>query len=261
MTAIDNLSHPASGRPSQLALALSVALFAMSVGAMAVQRLALCGACALSHGPWAIVAPLGAASYGVLFFVGLLGRKGLFSVGTALAAGTHTALVGAMLARGQLCLLCVIAAALAGGLFLVTLLRAASRTRMIACAYLPAVLLVSGPTAWALAQERAVESDRDAFVRAIQRHDLQDRLTIQVFEQDHCGYCRDLRDFYLPRLEREFSNRIEVRFLQATDTVWVRRTPTIVVEGGTIYEGLPESYIVLRSAVNAALAARERNLR
>ena len=244
-------------RPHRLAIALSAALLVVSIGAALLQHLDACGACATHQGPWALVAPLGGVGYAVLTAVGCLGWFRLFRLGAATAAAVHTALVAAMLARGQFCLVCGVAAGIASGLFLVTLVRSTSRVKFVAGVYLPLLILASGPTAWALARERAAEHGRQDFIRAIQGPTRQDRLTIQVFEQDHCGYCRDFREFHLPKLEREFHDQIHVRFHAATATGWVRRTPTIVVEGGPVYEGLPENYQELRSAVEQALAARK----
>jgi hypothetical protein len=252
-----NASMSPSDRPPRLALALSIALLLVSIGAVALQHLGLCGACPIGRGPWTFVAPLGVLGYGVLTAVGCFGPRSLFPGGAAVAAGVHTVLVVAMLTGGQVCPLCVVAATLAVGLFLVMLGRSTSRAKMVACVYLPAVILASVPAAWALAHERTAESAREDFVRTLRGPGVQDRLTIQVFEQDHCGYCRDFREFYLPRLEREFSNRVQVRFLPATATTWVRRTPTIVIEGGSLYEGLPENYLALRLAVEHALALRK----
>lgn len=247
-------SIPDTGRPTHLALAISAALFVISAGTTALERLAPCAACATHQGPWASVAPLGAAGYAALTAIGVLGRPRLFATGTAVAAGIHTALILAMLARGRFCTPCALAAAMAGALFATTLARSRTPGRMFAFAYLPAVLLASGPVAWALAREQASAREREHFVRAPRAGSS---LSIAVFEQDHCGYCRDFRDLYLPRLEREFGSRIRVDFHAAASTAWVRRTPTIVIEGGPVYEGLPPHYLELRRAVEEALAARE----
>jgi len=251
--------HSTSGpdRPPRLALALSAALLVLSIAAAATQYLALCGGCAIHQGPWTLVAPLGVLGYGALTAIGFRGPHRLFTVGAAVAAGIHTVLVLAMLARGRLCLLCGVAAVLAAALFIVTLARSTARVKMVAFAYLPAVLLASSPAAWALARERAAEHGREAFIRAVRAPGIEDCLSIQVFEQDHCGYCRDFREFYLPRLKREFGSRVRVDFHAATETGWVRRTPTIVIEAGPVYEGLPKNYLELRLAVEQALAARK----
>lgn len=253
----DRPLRAAPSRVEGLAIALSAALLVVSIVAAVLQHLDACGACATHQGPWALVALMGGISYAVLTAVGCLGWSRLFRLGAAAAAAVHTALVAAMVARGQFCLLCGVAAGLAAGLFLVTLVRSTSRMKFLAGVYLPALILASGPTAWALARERAAEHGRQSFIRDLQGAIRQDRLTIQVFEQDHCGYCRDFREFHLPKLEREFHDRIHVQFHVATATGWVRRTPTIVVEGGPVYEGLPENYQELRSAVEQALAARK----
>ncbi len=245
-------------QPPRLALALALALFAASIGAGVVQHLAAsCGGCMVQEGPWTLVAPMGVLGYGALATLGWSGRPRFFTVGAAVAAGVHTVLVAAMLMRGRICPLCVAAAILAGALFVVVLVRSRSRLKMIACGYLPAVILAAGPISWALAQERAADREQEAFARALQGPRPQDRITIQVFEQDHCGYCRDFREFTLPRLEQEFRGRIQVRFLPAIATAWVRRTPTIAIEGGAVYEGFPEDYADFRAAVERALAARK----
>ncbi len=254
---VGTVSVPA--RPPRVALALAGALLLASVVAAVIQLVGACGSCATRQGPWKFVAPAGIIGYGVLIAVGFLSPHRLFPVGSAIAAAVHTVLVGAMAVLGKLCPICIVAAALALALFLVMLLRCRFRARMISFVYVPAVLLASGPTAWALAHEEALENERQAFVRAIHESRLsagrESILTIQVFEQDHCSYCRDFRELYLPRLERDFSDRVRVRFLPATATAWVRRTPTIVIEGGPVYEGLPEQYSELRAAVERALSS------
>lgn len=253
----DFRSTPGPDRPTRLALALSAALLVLSIAAAALQHFALCGGCAIHHGPWTLVAPLGLLGYGALTAIGFWGFRRMFRVGTAVAAGVHTVLGFAMLARGRLCLLCGVAAVLAALLFVVTLARSTARVKMVAFAYLPAVILSSGPATWALARERAAEDGREAFIRAVRVPGVEHGLSIQVFEQDHCGYCRDFREFYLPRLKGEFGSRIRVDFHAATATGWVRRTPTIVIEAGPVYEGLPRNYPELRFAVEQALGARK----
>jgi len=245
--------------PPRPALVLTVALLAISVSAGVVQHLAAsCGGCMVQKGPWTLVAPLGVLGYGALAALGWWGCRRLFALGAAVAAGVHTALVAAMMARGRICPLCVAAAVLAVALFVVVVLaRSGGRLKMVACAYLPSVILSSGPISWALAQERAADRERESFARALQGPGPQDRITIQVFEQDHCGYCRDFREFTLPRLEEEFRDRIQVRFLPALAAAWVRRTPTIAIEGGPVYEGLPQDYADFRAAVERAIAARK----
>lgn len=248
-----------AARPPRLALAMAAALFLVSIGAMAIQHFGNCGTCTVRQGPWKLVAPVGTFGYGVLTAMGLWGPYRLFPIGSALAAAVHTVLVAAMAVGSWFCPICIAAATLALGLFLVMLVRSASRLKIVACVYVPAVLLASGPTAWALSRDEAVKGEREAFARAIRDSrsgaNLDAVLTIQVFEQDHCSYCRDFREMYLPRLDRDFAGRVRVRFLQATTTTWVRRTPTIVVEGGPVYEGLPENYSELRDAVERALSA------
>jgi hypothetical protein len=257
MTIMGSPSASACDRIDRPALAISAALLVLSVGAVALQHLALCGGCAINQGSWTLVAPLGVLGYGALTAIGCRGPGRLFTVGAAVAAGIHTVLVLAMLARGRLCLPCGVAAVLATALFVVTLARSGARGKTVAFAYLPAVILASGPATWALARERAAERGREAFIRAVRAPGVEDCLSIQVFEQDNCGYCRDFREFFLPRLEREFGNQIRVNFHAATETGWVRRTPTIVIEAGPVYEGLPKNYLELRLAVEEALAARK----
>ncbi|MBI2901132.1 MAG: vitamin K epoxide reductase family protein [Planctomycetes bacterium] len=248
-------------RPPRLALALSVALLLVSIVAVAIQHLQLCGGCALRQGLFSAVAPGGVFGYGALAVIGWLGPWRLFPWGAAFAAAVHTVLVAAMVMHGHLCIVCVVAATLALALFVVMIVRSNSRLKLIAFAYVPAAILAAGPTSWALAHDEAMKKERDAFIRAIRdshfTEGAADVLTIQVFEQDHCGYCRDFRELYLPRLEREFGPRIRVRFLSATATTWVRHTPTIVIETGLVYEGLPRDYSEIRSAIEAALAARK----
>lgn len=254
------MNDPAkSGAPRlpRVSLALAGALLVASVVALAIQETGACGGCQVRDGAWKFVAPAGIAGYAVLLVFGFLSPQHLFPIGAAIAAAVHTVLVVAMLVLGKVCFICVSAAALALALFVILLIRSNARVKIVACVYVPAVLVASGPTAWALAQEETRENERQAFIQAVHGSgsSRDAALTIQVFEQDHCSYCRDFRELYLPRLERDFGGRVHVRFLPATATRWVQRTPTIVIEGGPVYEGLPETYSELRVAVERAMSS------
>ena len=252
-------SKPSLKRPSIVALALSASLLVTSIAAFVLQQFPVCSGCSVTQGLSAWIAPAGALGYAILTILGWLGAQRVFTIGTGVAAGVHSVLLAAMITRGGICLLCVIAAALAILLFILTLARSNSRVKHVAFAYVPTVLAASGAVIWAAEREQALEREWQVALR-IARQDPGDGaggLTIQVFEQDHCGYCRDFREFYLPQLARDFKDRVLVRFLPATATSWVRRTPTIVVEGGPVYEGLPRDYSELQSAVHQALAARK----
>ena len=81
-------------------------------------------------------------------------------------------------------------------------------------------------------------------------------LKVDVFEMDHCPYCRDFRDFYLPRLEKDFGHRVKVSFHDAQTASWVERTPTIAIQGGVVFEGLPREYDHLYQAIFRSLSER-----
>lgn len=229
------------------------ALFLTSVIALVLQQIGACGSCAIHQGPWTFVAPAGVIGYAVLVAIGFLSPQHLFPIGAMIAAALHTVLIAAMAVTGKFCPICIVAAALALALLVVTLVQNPLRVKLLAWVYVPTLLVASAPALWALGHEDVLKGERDAFVRGLQNRDSV--LTIQVFEQDHCSYCRDFREVYLPRLNRDFGDRVRVRFLEATSTTWVRRTPTIVIEAGPIYEGLPENYTDLKTAVDQALSS------
>lgn len=243
-----------SPRIPRIAVAFSAALMILSIAAVVLQATGDCGSCAVRNGPWYLIAPLGALGYAALTVAGLLRSCRVFSTGSAMAAAMHTVLVAAMVLQERFCALCAIAAALAIAMLLIVLGQEERPGTLLLRIYLPVLLVAAGPTGWALSNERALATDRQAFARAIHRTDP---VAIQVFEQDQCGYCRDFRAFYLPQLDREFRDQVRVLFLPATAASWVRRTPTIVIEGGPIFEGLPVNYAELRSAVAGALDSRK----
>ncbi len=222
-----------------------------------------CGACVKTTELHGIIAIVGAAAYAILFLAGCLGRVRPFAIGVSAAAGVHAALMIWMVEKRTFCALCLVSAAVALVLIAVSLRMRVGTVMLLERVTLPALLLAGGAT---FALDAIEESRRDMRNRAIQEFQTADArdetpaagrpLQITVFEMDHCPYCRDFRDLYWPRLKQEFGSKIAVRFLPAESADWVKRSPTIAIEAGGVFEGLPFRYEDLRQAVTESLAAR-----
>lgn len=180
----------------------------------------------------------GVVFYSTLLAIGLWRGPGRLVFGGAfLAFGAHLLLMVRIL-PDRWCWLCVGAAA--NSLFLAILALLADRSNLKVAAFaLPwsaaVFLLVPKPAAIAVPESEGV--------------------SVIIVEKDDCPYCRELREEVLPRLEREFGGRIEVRFRSADDFPGVRKTPTILVtrrKESRVIEGLPP-YEMLRDAVARAL--------
>lgn len=240
---------------SYLAIAVSAALFLISVCALVVQELGWCGTCSADVTHDRAIGLAGCVGYALLTIIGVLGYVRTFAFGAAVAAGVHTVLFGKLLESGSLCAICLLAALTAALLVMVVLAQAKRSRKLVAWGYLPTVLVATlAATAFA-AKAEAAKLQFAQFLAATRADGAP--LTVRVFEQAHCPYCQDFRDYYLPRLQQEFGDRLQVSFLPATAAAWVRRTPTIAVEAGEIFEGLPANYSDLRAAVSQALAARK----
>lgn len=245
----------------QLVLAGVLALLALL--ALGLDLAGACGSCARGTDFHALIAAMGSVGYLALLGFGLWGRSYLFHRGVFAAGGIHLALLLWMAQRGSFCALCVTTAAVAFVLVGVCLRAAEAPTAFLGRVFVPASLAAGALAAWAQAAEesRLLEKSR-ALLGAKAGPPLHDPLSekkasLVVYEIDHCGYCRDFRSFYLPRLRKEFGSRLEVRFLAAESTSWVNRTPTFVLEGKLAFEGLPLRYEDLRVAVARSLAVRE----
>lgn len=242
------------------------AQLAIAGAAFFVEVLGICGGCE-TGGPRIrlAIASAGLAGYACLALAGELGRARLFHVGLAIAAGIHSALVLWMAAAGALCLTCAIAAAGVATLLTVSLVWRTLPWRtlwgLFRGAFVPALLL-AGVFAWSAARaEAARETEQELAITRGQVFPPRPisvegalPLRIAVYESERCPYCLEFRADYLPRLKRDFKGRIEIRFVDAREATWVRRTPTILVEGGPVWEGLPLRYADLRDVVAEELA-------
>jgi len=237
---------------SQLALAL------LAVGLDLAQA---CQACS-AHGPLHLsIAFLGAVGYAALLWCALSGRAALFSVGVFAAAGIHAALGAVLIREGRACVPCILsfvgAAALA---FLV--IRPLNR----AARYVLPVLGLSAALSFALysflsgpTRSEAGDSVRREPVALSPRSPKSAGTTsLDVYEAAHCSYCRSFRDDYFPLLKSEYRGRLTIRFHEASSAGWVERTPTFVLGGKLLFEGLPYRYQDLTAAVDTELAMQRR---
>lgn len=257
----ERLALPAPVRAATLIqLAVAIAVFAVEV-------LDICVGCETGGLRLRLVIALvGVVGYGLIALAANFGRVGILYAGLAIAAGVHVALVGWMVAEGELCLTCSAAAA---GLVVLVIVALVWRSlpwravfRLVHVAFVPAALL-AGIFAWGAARADADrKSERDIQIargyvfspRPAMASGDAPPLRIAVYESEHCPYCLEFREDYLPRLNREFKGQVEVRFLEARSASWVRRTPTILVEGGPVWEGLPVRYSDLRDVVAEELS-------
>jgi len=185
------------------------------------------------------VAWAGLAGYlGLLAIALWRGPNRLVYAGAFLAFGMHALLIFRM-AQDRWCTICFLAAA--NSLLLAILAIACDRTNLKVAAWaLPwsASLLVVYPRSVS-----PVVVPESAHVR------------ITVLERENCSYCRELREDRIPRLEREFGDRIEVNFRPADEFPGVSKTPTLIVtrrKHSRVIEGLPP-YDLLRGAIAQAL--------
>ncbi len=199
-----------------------------------------CRAC--DRGSW--IAWAGLAGYVALLAVSLWkGPNRLLFAGVFFAFGVHALLVVRM-SQDRWCWIC--AAAAVNSAFLAGLAVALERSNLklagFALPWSAAVLLLVPRSA------------------APQVHVTQARegIRLVVLERPGCDYCRELRERVLPRLAREFGERVEIRFRSADDVPGVTRTPTLILtkrSQARVIDGLP-SYEMLRDAVARALEDR-----
>ncbi len=240
---------------------LAAAGLVLALLALWVEAIGGCGGCRRGTSETLVVAGAGTLAYTVLLTVAMLNREALFHIGVFVAAAVHTVLVVWMIVKHEACPVCIGAAvaALANAGFA---LRHGAPLALVDRVYVPAVLAASGLVFAAIIAEERVAGHSEAKARHAVREATvaapSGRLAILVYENDHCPYCREFREQYEPALNREFGGDVEIRYFNAESVAWVRRTPTIVVENGPVYEGLPVELAVLSRAVSEARARRGR---
>ena len=240
------------------ALQLVLALFALRIDLSA-----LCGACEATTSLHFTIAAAGAAAYAALLGAGLLGAKRTFYKGVFIACGIHLAL-GIWLVRTEsFCPPCIASAAVAVLLAGLSFVFPVVERRLAWRAFVSAFVLglIGTTVLQGMEEDRKAEASRaiqEIHVRKTVRESSRSStaLRITVFEMAHCGYCRDFRDSYFPRLKRDFGRDVDVSFQPARTAAWVRRTPTIVIENGPVFEGLPLRYEDLHRAVVEGLNTR-----
>ncbi len=219
-----------------------------------------CGSCELGGGLRLLVAGAGVVGYLGLLLLGLRNAWAPFFVGAFAATGIHAALALLMILSGKFCLPCGAAAVVAIALGLRAAYVDRSRFTMAAAVTIPAAILTLG----ALFPSIAAAKDRAALRKDLHRtirpphSSLADGATVRldVYEADHCPYCRDFRNLYYPRLSGDFGDSVEVRFHDAAGVRWIERTPTFLVDGVPVFEGLPHRYEDLREVLSVARAQR-----
>jgi hypothetical protein len=243
-------------RVPRLHVGLAGLQFALALLALGLGLTRACGSCSRGGDVHLMVAGVGSAAYLALVFLGVQGHARLFSTGVFLAGGVHMALGISMVLGAIFCPTC--AASLGVALLLMVLVQKSlpEDLRLLGRAFLPALLVTGagmlGP--WAKEESRGVERSRVTRVRsaeppALTRAASLGPVHVTVYEKTDCGYCRDFREFYSPRLEQDFGPAVEITFLPAERASWVERTPTIAIEGGNVFEGLPRTYEDLHDAV------------
>jgi hypothetical protein len=226
--------------------------------ALAVDLLHSCGACGRGGILHLGVALLGAVGYGALLGFAFLGRTLSFYRGVFAAVGIHAALGLVLLLEKSLCLPCLCSLGVA------TLLAVlAALGPNVGCRYLLSIaapmaaitLMLSLPNLhWAAGGPEG----SPAIARAARepRPTSAGVPSLDVYEAPHCAYCNSFRSDYLPLLEADYQGRLAVRFHEASSASWVQRTPTFVLGGRLLFEGLPYRYQDLADAVDSELAVQ-----
>ena len=266
---------PSLKRVPGIELGLAGLQLALALSALALDLAALCGACSRATDLGLAIAGVGCAGYLALLLSGIFGASRTFYVGVFMAGGVHTGLALWMVETHAFCIPCAIGAAVAFLLMSVSLRTSKRHHDLLKCAYAPTLLLVLAGT---FVVQEVEEDRRTAEARdlkklhplpsssppvpleepgAISKPSAKTPLPIRIFEIADCGYCRDFRALYLPRLRRDFGSEISISFHPAERTSWVRRTPTIVMGGLPVFEGFPTRYEDLYQAVEMRLDARK----
>ncbi len=241
-----------------LLVGVQLALALLAVGLDLAEA---CQACSTRGNLHLGIALLGAAGYAALLWYALSGRTALFSLGVFAAAGIHATLGAVLVQEGRACIPCILsfvgAAALA-----VLVVRPLNRSARY---FLP-VLGMSAALSFALyaflsgpSRSEAGDSVRREPVALSPRSpESLGTTSLDVYEAVHCSYCRSFREEYVPLLESEYKGRLAIQFHEASSAAWVLRTPTFVLGGKLLFEGLPYRYQDLAAAVNTELAMQRR---
>lgn len=226
----------------------------LAAAALAVDLADSCGSCRVGGGVRLWVAGAGVLGYGTLLVLGCLERgRILYYAGLFAAVGVHTALGLVMLLEGQLCPICAASALVSFGLGAWCVLRADVPISRVAWTSLPTFA-----TALALVlPHAAVERDPDVIGHRDPDGGSVFRLQLDVYELAHCSYCEKFRESYLPRLKRAFGEALEVRFHDASRVRGIQRTPTFILDGRPLFEGLPYRYEDLEHAIRETAELRE----
>jgi hypothetical protein len=213
---------------------------ALSALALLAALLDSCGSCGGAVPERILVGALGCAGYAALLALGVRGWPRAFSRGIFLAAGVHVALTGAMIARASFCPVCAAAA----GVAVLWALHAGRQLRLRSWLSIGAAwagLLTAG---WTLSEAPAAPlSARSSGAR----------LSVVIYENPLCPHCQEFRRSQAPRLEREFPGKLALEYRPSKGVPGIRLTPTVMIEGGSKFEGLG-SYAVLAAGVRAAAA-------
>lgn len=250
----------ASPRIPRAHLGLATLQAGIALLALGLDVAEACGSCSRGGRLHLQIAAVGAAAYTLLLVLGLRNAWTAFYLGVYAAAGVHTALGVVMVLGGTLCPPCLAGLVVSLVLAILAIRKGGTPIALAPYAILPAFALVLGALL-----PKAAEASRHDAERARRVEELRAAaaprgpgLRIDVFEMDHCPYCVEFRQRFLPRLRSDFGETLEVAFHDALRTSWVRRTPTLVLADGPVYEGLPHRYEDLREAVAAVARSRNR---
>jgi len=239
---------------------LVLAGLALSAAALALNVTEACASCGQRSWVSITVAAAGVLAYAALAVIAARGLAGPFFAGVSAAAGVHVVLVVLMISAGRACPVCITAAVASFTNMGLAIVRRVADLRVVQRAFFPALLASAGLAYGAIVtqgaqQARTAAAARQAALAARADHlpaEQKKRGLLLIYEHSACSYCQDFRDQYAPALHREFADRLAIRYVDATTTDWVRRTPTICTPDGRVYEGLP-SYEELRAAVAESL--------
>jgi chitodextrinase len=232
-------------------LALTHVSFLLALVALILDFLKTCSACGDSLNIHTTIAASGAFSYALLLFLGWRGHARFFYSGLVLASGIHAGLIASMVAGSNFCPIC----AFAGGVSLLLLGQALS-TRVFPLRVGALLFILAGSLAVSGYTElQNIESKRSKERMARLRKVEQPLLTaaekiiaVTVYEREGCHHCRHFRETYLPKLQADFGKEIKITFIPAKLAPEIKLTPTVVIEGGPVFEGV-RSYDDLYQAV------------
>jgi hypothetical protein len=230
----------------------------MAALALVLDLARACGSCDRGGRLHLWISAAGVVAYASLLVVGLRNLRNAFYGGVFAAAGVHTALGVVMILSGTLCPPCVASLVLALVLAGLALGADGVPLGIAPWTFVAAAVLALASVLPATAKDSARRRDQGGSLEALRASAPRDGsgLRIDVFEMDHCPYCVEFRKRFLPRLRSDFGEALEVAFHDALGTSWVRRTPTLVLADGPVYEGLPHRYEDLRDSLAALLARR-----